>query len=73
MTEHKKIVVFDKKGREVYDIKMLTDIEVDLKGIAVDRDDSIYVSDYNRHCLVKLNKDGKVLKTIGTNLTFHVM
>ena len=66
VTEHKKIVVFDKKGREVHDIKMLTDIEVDLKGIAVDRDDSIYVSDYKRHCLVKLNKDGKVLKTIGT-------
>ena len=63
VTEHKKIVVFNKKGRKVRDIKMPN---VDLKGIAVDRDDSIYVSDYNRHCLVKLNKDGKVLKTIGT-------
>ena len=64
VTERKKIAVFDKKGKKLRDIKMPTD-DVDLNGIAIDEDDNIYVTDSGRYCLVKLNKAGKVLKTVG--------
>ena len=70
VTEHEKIAVFDKKGRKRRDIKLPTD-DVDLKGIAIDEDDNLYVTDIMRHCLVKLNKAGKVLKTVGTRGSDH--
>ena len=66
VTERKKIAVFDKKGKKLRDIKMPTD-DVDLNGIAIDEDDNIYyVTDRLPHCLVKLNKAGEILKTVGT-------
>ena len=70
VTEHEKIAVFDKKGRKRRDIKLPTD-DVDLKGIAIDEDDNLYVTDIMRHCLVKLNKAGKVLTTVGTRGSDH--
>ena len=70
VTESKKIAVFDKKGKKLRDIKLPTDA-VDLNGIAIDKDDNIYVTDIRRHCLVKLNKAGKVLKTVGTRGSDH--
>ena len=70
VTESKKISVFDKKGKKLRDIKLPTD-DVDLSGIALDEDDNIYVTDSGRHCLVKLNKAGKVLKTVGTQGRDH--
>ena len=70
VTEHKKIAVFDKKGKKLRDIKLPTDA-VHLYGIAIDEDDNIYVTDIMRHCLVKLNKAGKVLKTVGTRGSDH--
>ena len=66
VTEHKKIAVFDKKGKKLRDIKLPTHA-VDLN----DEDDNIYVTDSWRHCLVKLNKAGKVLKTVGTRGSDH--
>ena len=65
VTEHKKIAVFDKKGKKLRAIKMPKD-DVDLSVIAIDEDDNIYVTDSGRHCLVKLNKVGEILKTVGT-------
>ena len=70
VTEHKKIAVFDKKGKKLRDIKLPTD-DVELNGIAIDEDDNIYITDRRRHCLVKLNKAGKVLKTVGTRGSDH--
>ena len=70
VTERKKIAVFDKKGKKLRDIKMPTD-DVDLNGIATDEDDNIYVTDRRRHCLVKLNKAGEILKTVGTRGSDH--
>ena len=67
VTERKKIAVFDKKGKKLRDIKMPTD----LSGIAIYEDDNIYVTDHERHCLVKLNKAGEVLKTVGTRGSDH--
>ena len=70
VTERKKIAVFDKKGKKLRDIKLPTD-DVELKGIAIDEDDNIYVTDRERHCLVKLNKAGEVLTTVGTRGSDH--
>ena len=70
VTERKKIAVFDKKGKKLRDIKLPTD-DVELKGIAIDEDDNIYVTDSERHCLMKLNKAGKVLTTVGTRGSDH--
>ena len=70
VTELKKIAVFDKNRKKLRDIKLPTD-DVHLNGIATDEDDNIYVTDIMRHCLVKLNKAGKVLKTVGTRGSDH--
>ena len=70
VTERKKIAVFDKKGKKLRDIKMPTDADL-LSGIAIDEDDNIYVTDSQPLCLVKLNKAGKVLKTVGTRGSDH--
>ena len=70
VTEHEKIAVFDKKGRKRRDIKLPTD-DVDLKGIAIDEDDNLYVTDIMRHCLVILNKAGEVVTTVGTQGSDH--
>ena len=70
VTEHKKIAVFDKKGKKLRDIKLPTD-DVDLNGIAIDEDDNIYVTDCGRHCLVILNKASEVLKAVGTRGSDH--
>ena len=75
VTERKNITVLNKRGKKLRDIKMPTD-DVSLRGIAVDKDDNIYVTDSHRHCLIKLNKAGKVQKTIGSkgksNTKFNV-
>ena len=70
VTEGKKIAVFDKKGEKLYDFELLMDY-VALSGIAIDEDDNIYVTDEKRHCLVKLNKAGEILKTVGTRGRDH--
>ena len=70
VTEQEKIAAFDKKGKKLRDIEMPTD-DVQLSGIAIDEDDNIYVTDRLPHCLVKLNKAGKVLKTVGTQGKDH--
>ena len=70
VTEREKIAVFDKKGKKRRDIKMPTD-DVSLRGIAIDKDDNIYVTDIMRHCLVKLNKADEVLKTVCTRGSDH--
>ena len=66
--ERQKIAVFDKKGKKLRDIP--TDAVLP-NGIAIDEDDNIYVTDSLQHCLVKLNKAGKVLKTVGTRGSDH--
>ena len=68
VTESKKIAVFDKKGKKLRDIP--TDVVLP-NGIAIDEDDNIYITDCRRYCLVKLNKAGEVLKTVGTRGSDH--
>ena len=70
VTECEKIAAFDKKGEKLYDFELLMD-DVDLSGIAIDEDDNIYVTDSLQHCLVKLNKAGEILKTVGTRGRDH--
>ena len=34
-------------------------------GVAVDKDDNIYVSDMNNSSILKFNKEGKLVKVVG--------
>ena len=36
-----------------------------VRGVAVDKDDNIYVSDTGNHCVYKFNKNGKLLERVG--------
>ena len=59
----KKVTVFDKDGKKVQTItheKLLRPT-----GVAVDKDDNIYVSDYGNSSLFKFSKEGKLMKIVG--------
>ena len=58
-----KVTVFDGKGKKVQTItseKFSRPI-----GLAVDKDDNIYVSDWGNCSLFKFSKEGKVMKVVG--------
>ena len=57
-----EIVAFDKSGEKLYSIK--NEALADLMGVAVDGD-NIYVTDYDNQCLLKFDKTGKLLKSVG--------
>ena len=59
----KKVMMFDKDGKKVQTItheKFSRPI-----GVAVDKDDNIYVSDNGISSLFKFNKEGKLMKVVG--------
>ena len=58
-----KVAVFDRKGKKVQTItceKFLQPI-----GVAVDKDDNVYVSDWSNCSLFKFSKEGKLMKVVG--------
>ena len=57
-----EVGVFDKQGKKLQTIKHNFQSP---RGIAVDKDDSFFVSDCGRHCVYKLDEDGNQLKVIG--------
>ena len=57
-----EVGVFDKQGKKLRTIKHTFQYP---RGIAVDKEDNIFVSDRGRHCVYKLDKDGNQLKIIG--------
>ena len=57
-----EIIAFDKSGKKLYSIK--NEALTSPRGIAVDGD-SIYVTNNGNHCLLKLDKMGKLLKSVG--------
>ena len=59
------VVVFDKQGKKLQTIKKSVHGFRKIAGVAVDNEDNIYVSDCVRHCVYKLNKEGKLLKKFG--------
>ena len=59
----KKVTVFDREGKKVQTItceKLSSPI-----GVAVDKDDNIYVSDRTNCFLFKFSKEGKLMKVVG--------
>ena len=57
-----EVIVFDKQGKKLRTIKLTFQKPF---GIAVDKDDTIFVSDIDGHCVYKLDKDGNQLEVIG--------
>ena len=57
-----KVVVFDKQGKKLRTIKHTFQ---DPNGLAVDKEDHLFISDGGLDCVYKLDKDGNQLKVIG--------
>ena len=57
-----EVGVFDKQGKKLRTIKHTFQRP---NGIAVDKEDNLFISDGNRHCVYKLDKNGDQLKVIG--------
>ena len=59
----KKLSVFDRDNKKVQTITCEKFSRP--TGVAVDKDDNIYVSDMNNSSLIKFNKEGKLVKVVG--------
>ena len=59
----KKVMMFDKDGKKVRTITHKKFLH--LAGVAVDKSDNIYVSDYGSSSLFKFSKEGKLMKVAG--------
>ena len=62
-----QVTVFDKEGKKVQTIEH--EKLVHPAGVAVDKDDNIYVTDSGNCTLFKISKEGKLMKTVGQNGT----
>ena len=62
VTMDEEVGVFDKQGKKLRTIKHTVHHP---RGIAVDEDDILFISDRGPHCVHKLDKDGNQLKVIG--------
>ena len=60
------VLVFDKKGKQIRSISKSKHGFVGISGVAVDKEDNIYVCDSSKHCVYKFNKRGDLLKRFGT-------
>ena len=66
VTDKEEDVVFlNKKGERVRSISKSRFGFMFVWGVAVDKDDNIYVSDSNAHCVYKFSKSGEQLKRFG--------
>ena len=59
----RKVVVFDKDGKRIQTIQC--ERMGGATGVAVDKDDNIYVADGSSHSLFKFSKEGKLMKVVG--------
>ena len=58
-----KVMVFDRDGRKV---RTITPEKFALPvGAAVDKDDNVYVSDYDNSLILKFSKEGNLMKVVG--------
>ena len=62
-----KVTVFDREGKKVQTITCENFSRP--FGVAVDKDDNIYVSDYGNSLLFKFSKEGKLMKVVGQDGT----
>ncbi|XP_064396555.1 E3 ubiquitin-protein ligase TRIM71-like [Halichondria panicea] len=63
------VLVFDKKGEQIRSISKSKHGFGGIIGVAVDKEDNIYVCDSNKDCVYKFNKRGDLLKRFGTKGT----
>ena len=63
----RKVTVFDRKGKKVQTIT--SEKFSRPNGVAVDKDDNIYVSDWSNCSLFKVSKEGKLMKVVGRSGT----
>ena len=66
----KKVIVFDREGKKVQTITCERFSYPN--GVAVDKDDNIYVSDMDNSSLFKFSKEGKLMKVVGRKGTQRV-
>ena len=63
VAESKKVTVFDREGKKV---QTITSEKLSRPyGVAVDKDDNIYVSSIGNNSLLKFSKEGKFVKLVG--------
>ncbi len=60
------VLMFDKKGKQIRSISKSKHGFGSICGVAVDKEDNIYVCDSKKCCLYKFNKRGDLLKRFGT-------
>ena len=58
------VTVFDKEGNKLRKIKSSDYNIKDPRGVAVDETDSIYITDYENHMIMKFNKEMKLVKEV---------
>ena len=58
------IDILDKNGMKLHSISLADHGMRRAEGVAVDRDDNLYVTDVGGHCLVKFNKGLKLIKKL---------
>ena len=63
--EYGDVVVLDKSGKKLYNIAKAQYHFKDLRGIAVDKDDNIYLTDQGSSKLFKFNQNHELIKVIG--------
>ena len=59
------VVVMNKQGERLRSISKTQHGLKHVRGVAVDKDDNIYVSDCGNHCVYKFNKNGELLERVG--------
>ena len=60
------VLVFDKKAKQIQSISKSKHGFGSICGVAVDKEDNIYVCDSSKNCVYKFNKRGDLLKRFGT-------
>ena len=60
----KDVSVFDKEGKKLKKINSSDYNIKDPRGVAVDKNDSIYIAEYENHRIMKFNKEMKLVKEV---------
>ena len=61
------VVIMNKQGERLRSISKTHHGLNSARGVAVDKDDNIYVTDSGNHCVYKFDKNGELLERVGKN------